>query len=340
MDAQSKRMGVTWTRRSLSFRRLFFGLGAMLLAALVLGGAQAPPSTGSVAVQTNPALPSSKPSCVKANSSCSEAKAIFVQVAPATKSKQELAEEADDRRERASSDQHIELLTFGLVVVGLIQAWVFWVQAGRLKATVIKMDEISKGQTADTAKSIAEAGRAAAAMERVATSIAANVVTTSRMAEDQRAFWALQMRAYVVVNVGDAVYQETSKNLKFEGKAQVINVGATPAYNFRRRVKAKVLNLPIPDNFSFDLPAAESISANTLGPRQDIIVSSVVEETLPDDEVAAIKAAKGRVLCLWGVIEYQDMSGEPHFTNFCQLLTWAPNGKILGYYHTRHNDSN
>jgi hypothetical protein len=160
------------------------------------------------------------------------------------------------------------------------------------------------------------------------------------MAEDQRAFWALQMRAYVVVNVGDAVYQETSKNLKFEGKAQVINVGATPAYNFRRRVKAKVLNLPIPDNFSFDLPAAESISANTLGPRQDIIVSSVVEETLPDDEVAAIKAAKGRVLCLWGVIEYQDMSGEPHFTNFCQLLTWAPNGKILGYYHTRHNDSN
>lgn len=50
--------------------------------------------------------------------------------------------------------------------------------------------------------SVNEAARSARAMEQVATSISSNVETTTEMAQTQREFGQLQMRAYLTANYG------------------------------------------------------------------------------------------------------------------------------------------
>src|SRR5262249_20928665 len=47
-----------------------------------------------------------------------------------------------------------------------------------------------------------------------------------------------QLRAYLSVVIGTAVYQERDKNLRFEAKPTIVNTGQTPAYNVRYRIKA------------------------------------------------------------------------------------------------------
>ena len=73
-----------------------------------------------------------------------------------------------------SPDWWMVFLTAAIVFVGLIQTFVFGLQAIRLKQTIDTMKTISDQQTQDVQASIGEATRAAQAMERISESLAVN----------------------------------------------------------------------------------------------------------------------------------------------------------------------
>jgi hypothetical protein len=187
-------------------------------------------------------------------------------------------------------------------------------------------------------RSIAEATRLASAMEVVSKEIAvsAKAATDSVAALKERT--AQQMRAYLAVAVGAAIYQERNKPLKFEGKPLLVNSGHTPAYKVSYRAKAEILSIPLPKDFAFPLPD-EVVGGAMLGPQQNATLSAIVDDFSEDAEVEDIKIGKGKCLYIWGIVTYEDIFGEARRTRFCQSLTWLPDGKVFGVFTPGHNDA-
>jgi hypothetical protein len=73
-------------------------------------------------------------------------------------------------------DWALNALTLCLVIIGVLQIWVFGVQASRLKETIRAMKQIDQGQSAKVAETIAQAKRAADEM--------ANSVAEARRSAD------------------------------------------------------------------------------------------------------------------------------------------------------------
>jgi hypothetical protein len=147
-----------------------------------------------------------------------------------------------------------------------------------------------------------------------------------------------ELRAYISVIVGDAIFQETGKGLRFQGRPVMVNTGRTPAYRVGFKAMAEILPVPLPDNFEFPL-TGESTGAATLGPHQNFIMSPVVPGFVLDSEVPEIMKCNGRALYVWGVVTYRDAFGRLRKTEFSQHLLWQLDGKIMGYYTDRHNHS-
>jgi hypothetical protein len=101
--------------------------------------------------------------------------------------------------------EYISALSAALIAVFTFTLWNatrrLWQSAEsqliEFRRSLAQAQTIADQQAAHLGGSVTEAARAASAMEKVATSIAANVETTSDMARDQRDFWKRQMRAYV-----------------------------------------------------------------------------------------------------------------------------------------------
>ena len=85
------------------------------------------------------------------------------------------AEESDKGDNKDAADWWLVVLTGGLVFVGLLQAYVFWIQAGRLRQTIEKMDEIDKRQATKVDKSIQAAEAAAIATGQLAAATTSHV---------------------------------------------------------------------------------------------------------------------------------------------------------------------
>jgi hypothetical protein len=99
---------------------------------------------------------------------------------------------------------------------------VFGYQAYKLKQTAESAGKESKAME----RHIGEAARSANAMEQIA-----NTIKTGNRAI---------LRAYLTVTIGTALYQERRgpglADLKFEGGANLLNTGNTPARNVRIRI--------------------------------------------------------------------------------------------------------
>lgn len=104
------------------------------------------PPTPSATVANKP--PQAKPSDQKSEPNHgqqgTEHDPFFIKVIPAPKSDAETAQDAQERAEKASSDWWTVRLAGAAVIVGVIQSWVFYIQARRLKQTIIKMDDVAK----------------------------------------------------------------------------------------------------------------------------------------------------------------------------------------------------
>ncbi len=301
---------------------------------------------------------------------------LFIREIPTPKTKEDAAQESKDRAEKTANDRKLVEFTRWLVIatlilgaVGLLQLFVFGLQSYYLRKTVnaageqseameraireanrsaSAIEEVAKhiGTSAKTAveqsksmeQSVAEATRLASAMDAVAKEIAVSARAATESVVALRERTAQQMRAYLAVVVGAAIYQERGKGLKFEGKPLLINTGHTPANNVSYRASAAILPVPMPDDFSFPL-SGKVTGAAMLGPQQSANLSAVVNDFCDDTEVEAIKACNGRALYVWGIVTYEDIFGENRQTRFCQCLTWLNDGKVFGFYTPGHNDA-
>jgi hypothetical protein len=212
-------------------------------------------------------------------------------------------------------------------------------QVAEMRATGIQTDRLISeniAQSTSMQKSVAEATRLASAMEVVAKEIAisSEAATASVSAINK------QMRAYLSVIIGSAIFQERQKGLKFEGKPTVINTGNTPAKNVSYRASAAIVKLPFADDFTFPL-TTERKSTATIGAHQNAMLSAIVDDFIDDAEVEDVKVGKGeKCLCVWGVVTYDDVFGEHQTSKFCQSLLWFADGKtIYGYYYPHHNET-
>jgi hypothetical protein len=246
----------------------------------------------------------------------------------------ELDQKAINDRETIAINRRLVMLGNLQLVVFIGQLLVFGYQAYKLRETVNATVE----QSRDMKASIAEATRSASAMEAVA----GNAAISARMATESvatvRERTAQQMRAYVSVLVGGAVYQEREKNLRFEAKPVIVNAGHTPAHNVGYRARAAVLSVPLPEDFPFALPE-KVIGAAVLGPQQNVVLSAIVDDYCDDRIVADVKKASGNALYAWGEVTYDDVFSERRRTRFCQIMTWLPDGQTWGYYAPVHNDA-
>lgn len=252
---------------------------------------------------------------------------LVVKMLPTMKTKEETDQQTQDRETKSSSDRWTVRFTGALTLIAFLQLLVYGYQAKKLRETV----KSAEAQSLAMERHISEAARSAQATETIASSIEyGNKIT---------------MRAYVTTTIGGAVYQERNRegqpDLKFEGKANIINTGATPARRVRIQKTAAILPNPIPDDFAFPLPEDDSEKSGfaAIGPRQSYIASYVIDDFVADEDVGPIKRGHGKNLCFWGRITYEDVFGDTHHTDFAHQLLWLPDGQVFGYYLPGHNDA-
>jgi hypothetical protein len=148
-----------------------------------------------------------------------------------------------------------------------------------------------------------------------------------------------ELRAYLSVVIGGAIYQERSKPLRFEARPTLLNNGATPAYKVRYSAIAKIIPDTIAPTYAFKIPAAPPVSQSSVGPKENRILSAVYPRLIRDSRVPTVMAGAGVALWVWGIVEYEDAFQNPRYTEFCQRLYWVPDGKggfvIMGNYDSR-----
>ncbi len=251
---------------------------------------------------------------------------IVVKVLSTAKTPEEGEQESKDRKDKTANDTNLVKLTGVLAFVGFLQLLVFGYQAYKLRQTVKSAGEQAEAME----RHIGEAARSATAMEKIANTIEAGNQAV--------------MRAYLTVTIGTALYQERrgpgQVDLKFEGRANLLNTGNTPARKVQIRTAAEILPIPIPKDFQFPLTDENAIKdAGVVGAHQTYIIGGTVKDFVPDSEVAVIKEGSRKALCVWGLITYEDIFGANHQTKFGQWLTWYPNGTVFGYYIPSQNDA-
>ena len=245
---------------------------------------------------------------------------IVVKVLPASKPQEETDWETEERKEKASNDRNLVNATYVLAAIGFLQLFVFGYQAFKLKQTVKSAGEQSEAME----RHIGEAARSATAMESVAAII-------------QNGNAAI-MRAYISVVIGGAVYQDRQDDLKFEGKPTLVNSGSTPARNVRVRIAAAIVPRADAETFSYQLTEQIAKAPAVAAPHQTYILSAIVKDFVPDDEIPAVKQGSGKALTVWGDVTYDDIFGDSHTTKFAQWLFWYPNQTVYGYYIPGQND--
>jgi hypothetical protein len=295
----------------------------------------------------------------------SEESPVFVKQIPSPKTQEESAQDAKERADKTKNDRKLVEFTGILALLGFLQLVVFSIQSYYLRKTVQAAGE----QAEDMKRAITESARSATAVEKVAQHLESSICTAieqsksleSTVRETARFASAMeraaehiaassevarasvnsinqQMRAYLVVDIGSAVYQDRANNKKFQAIPSIVNAGLTPAHKVSFIARAAILPNPLPDDFAFPLPDAPS-GTSVIGPRQTITICPIVDDFCDDGDVEAIKAGnQGQGLYTWGVFTYEDIFGKPQYAKFCQLYTWFPDGKTWGYFANRHNE--
>jgi hypothetical protein len=192
---------------------------------------------------------------------------------------------------------------------------------------------VSDRQAADTLRSLAIAADTTAALREVTDATRNNTALLQPMLQKQ-------MRAYLSVNFGGAIYQD--ERLRFAATPVIENTGLSPAQNVSFRATAGILDVERAAQMDFPLGEIRRNDA-TLHPRQSFTINVIVPDRYADDDAAAIMRGDQRGLFVWGAVVYDDVYGEAHETKFCHRFVFFPDaeGKIRqsGFYNTTHNSS-
>lgn len=242
---------------------------------------------------------------------------------------------------------------WALVIIAFIAATVAISTLRAINAQVVEMrntgvqtDKLINeniAQSRSMAESVNETARSARAMEGIAKSLEITAAASQQAAVAAHQSidnLRQQMRAWLTVIIGGGVYQERDKNLKFDARPLILNTGLTPAKNVRYQIKAAILPTPLPPEFAFPQPEEDlGAGGNYIGAHQNAQMMAVVDDYVPDETIEGIKIGEDLALYAWGVVTYDDVFGGSHKTDFCQQLTYLPDGKVFGYYTPGRNDA-
>jgi hypothetical protein len=232
------------------------------------------------------------------------------------------------------------LATCALAIITGVLAY-FTYQLWTANKTLVEgAREAAKNESKDMRDSIAQAARAAAAMEQVASVTRVN-------AELMSGLLSKQMRAYVQVNIGKSTAQRDS--MVFGSWPEIVNVGLTPAKNVSYRLMADIMD-PALMLREYVYPQPEQVFTNdaTLNPRQQFTVMATVKHRFEPSEVEAICKGEKKRLYVWGTITYDDVFGGHHETRFSHNFLFFDftnpennqvEHKVNSFYSPGHNDA-
>lgn len=187
-------------------------------------------------------------------------------------------------------------------------------------------------------RSVTEAARAATAMDRLATSMQTNT-------ELMPVLLRKQMRAYLTVDFGDALYQDATT--AFEARPTITNNGLTPARNVSFQIQVGLRDWRL-TNTAFPNNGELIVNDVSIAPRSQYIISKMLDVRIPDESVDDVMEGKGIRLFTWGKVTYGDVYEESWETNFCISYTYLKvknaEGKLLdvkkrGFYFPKHNSA-
>jgi hypothetical protein len=260
---------------------------------------------------------------------------LVVKVISPLNSNQKTTESSGKQDDKSSADWWLVKLTGGLIGVGLLQALVFWVQAGRLKETIKKMDEIAAAQAADMKNSIDQFTRTAIAAEKTAKAAEDNVSTITDTSKRQ-------LRAYVGIFKIEFSGWQIGQNISCTFKIK--NFGETPAYNVRHWSRIDIMQYPYPGTPDhreddgthpcFTLHPKDDINGFNIFEKDGIkfIINKEIFDSFSDGRIAAY---------IIGRIEYDDAYGGHHTTKFVSYgggVSKIWNGQAIIYRDGNYSD--
>jgi hypothetical protein len=288
-------------------------IAALLVACTIVLAAQSqPPSPRPGNREGNPPQQQTAPThqVAPADQRGTETTPVVVKVLPPQKTQEEAAQEKAERQDQSAANWWLVRLTGLLAVIGAIQTVVFGVQAYRLKQTIVTMDQIASGQTADMRASINEATRAATAMEGIAK--ASKVTADAAKLSADTARDTLYLTQSADVQMADTIWNQPSAQGVPETIITIVfkNFGHTAARNVMFDVTLGIPGRPFTMNEAPSPPvtlAAQQVANVGFRPLWQII-------TNPED-LAKIVAGIEKMR-LHGSVSYDDVFGRHHETTF------------------------
>jgi hypothetical protein len=150
-----------------------------------------------------------------------------------------------------------------------------------------------------------------------------------------------QLRAYVSVEPGHlAVPGEGDPPTElFEAQPVILNRGQTPAKKCVIKSLLAVHQIPLPIDFDYSVLAGPSPSVTTISPGHHKFNPIFLNGHNSVQEVADIKSASNTRLLVYGDVEYEDVFGGKHTTNFCFYMMWGSKGGAAWVSTPEHNDA-
>ncbi|NPT44369.1 hypothetical protein GNZ12_24265 [Paraburkholderia sp. 1N] len=247
---------------------------------------------------------------------------ISVSIVRSAEDERRLEESDHEELAKKSNDKLVAYSTVALAVVTLFLAiwtgllWKATVQLGR------DAKETSERQSQEMQKSIAEATRAASAMEDVAAAAGVSARASTESVTTLKEVTAKQMRAYLSVVMNGGVFQERDKGYYFGINPILVNSGNTPAHSIRYWAKAGVYDFPLPDGFDFPDGEDSVVTSFALGPHQTVVLNARLPDFVDDGEAQEIKDGKNKRIHIWGKVSYVDVFGQERFTQFSHNVYW------------------
>jgi hypothetical protein len=247
---------------------------------------------------------------------------ISVSIVRSAEDERRLADGDHEELAKESNDKLVAYSTVALAVVTLALAiwtgllWKATVRLGR------DAKETSERQSGEMQKSIAEATRAATAMEAVAAAAGVSARASTDSVATLKEVTAKQMRAYLSVVMNGGMFQERDKGYYFGLNPILVNSGNTPAHSIRYWAKAGVYDFPLPDDFDFPDGEDSVVTSFALGPHQSVVLNARLPDFVDDGEAQDIKGGKNKRIYIWGKVSYVDVFGQERFTRFSHNIFW------------------
>jgi hypothetical protein len=198
-----------------------------------------------------------------------------------------------------------------------------------------RLAEGADDQAAQMAASVAEAARAASAMEGVAASTAGNLANSTQAVATQREFWQQQMRAYVLncsTSLFDGGHMSTAPIIDRTDQPGFVifirNFGQTPA---KAVVHWSLIQVAaIEDEGTMTPPEIiQGVAPSILGPSHQISVARWLNRPMSQEEIVGVRSGSHAIYA-YGRVEYLDAFNVKRWSTYRLRYTsaaWPPIGQ-------------